>query len=147
MERITRPINKIILHCTATFASQKVTMADIKRWHVAENGWEDVGYHFVIDQQGNVHQGRDINKQGAHCKGFNQMSVGICYIGGLDDETGSPMDTRTPAQRSAMMVLVKDIMRKCGLRIEHVHCHNEFSKRSCPCFTRADFVKEYWQSF
>lgn len=146
MERITRPINKIILHCTATFQSQKVTMQDLRRWHIAEKGWENIGYHFVIDQQGNVHKGRELNRPGAHCKGFNKTSIGICYIGGLEDGTAIPKDTRTPEQRAALLVLVKDLMRKFGLRIEHVHCHNEFSTKKCPCFTRSEFVQEYYRS-
>lgn len=142
MEKITRPINEIILHCTATFASQKVTISDIKRWHVAENGWEDVGYHFVVDKDGTVFQGRALGQQGAHCKGHNQTSIGICYIGGLDDVTGTPTDTRTPMQKKSLLELVRALMQEFGLRAEHIHCHNEFSNKACPCFSIASFRRE-----
>lgn len=140
-----RPINEVILHCTATLASQVVTMEQIRRWHVAENGWADVGYHYVIDQQGNVMRGRKVSQQGAHCKGHNQTSIGICYIGGLDDDTATPADTRTPAQKKAMVELVKSIMWEFGLRPEHIHCHNEFSNRACPCFSISSFRRELAQ--
>lgn len=146
-QTILRPINEIILHCTATFESQDVTMADIKRWHVVERGWGDVGYHFVIDKDGTVFRGRALGQQGAHCKGHNATSIGICYIGGLEDVSAKPKDTRTPAQKEAMFSLVKSLLERFGLRIENVRCHNEFDKRVCPCFTREEFAKEYWRWF
>lgn len=140
-----RIINEIILHCTGTLASQPVTLEDIKRWHCMENGWQDVGYHFVIDQAGEVLRGRPVSQQGAHCKGRNQTSIGICYIGGLDDLTGTPADTRTPAQRLALVKLVKSLMWEYGLRPEHVRCHNEFSNKACPCFSIKSFRRELSQ--
>lgn len=142
---ITRPINEIILHCTATFESQKVTMADIKRWHVVEHGWGDIGYHFVVDKDGAIYQGRALGQQGAHCKGHNATSIGVCYIGGLEDGSGKPKDTRTPKQKEAMFALVRSLLDDFGLRIENVHCHNEFANKACPCFSREDFAREYWR--
>lgn len=120
-------------------------MADIKRWHVAERGWGDVGYHFVIDKDGTVFQGRALGQQGAHCKGHNAASIGICYIGGLEDDTGKPKDTRTPEQKEAMFSLVRSLLDDFGLRMENVHCHNEYSNRACPCFSKEDFAKDYWR--
>lgn len=142
MSQPQRIINEIILHCTATLATQPVTIDQIKRWHCQDNGWLDIGYHFVISQDGTIHKGRNVNKQGAHCKGHNQNSIGICYIGGLDDFTGTPADTRTPMQKQALLGLVRNLMQKYGLRPEHIHCHNEFSNRACPCFTIASFRRE-----
>lgn len=142
-----RPINSIILHCTDTPASRKVTLQDIRRWHVQERGWEDVGYHFIVDQQGTIIHGRPTNRPGAHCNGHNQNSIGVCYIGGLSEDGKEHIDTRTPEQRKALVELVKALMWEFGLRVEHIHCHNEYSNKSCPCFTREDFIKEYWQSF
>lgn len=142
-----RPINSIILHCTATPASRIVTLQDIRRWHVQERGWEDVGYHFIVDQQGTIIHGRPTNRPGAHCKGHNQTSIGVCYIGGMSEDGREYIDTRTPEQKKALLELVKALMWEFGLRAEHIHCHNEYSNKACPCFKREDFIKEYWQSF
>lgn len=140
--KILRPINKIILHCTATFESQKVTMEDIRRWHCQENGWLAIGYHYVIDRDGTIMEGRPLGQQGAHCKGHNATSIGICYIGGLEDDTARAMDTRTPAQKASMVKLVKELMQHFGLRAEHIHCHNEYSGKQCPCFSISSFRRE-----
>ena len=72
-----REITTIIVHHSA---SDFGTVDDIDRWH-KEQGWDCIGYHFVIYQDGSVHNGRDISKIGAHAKGRNKDSIGICLIG------------------------------------------------------------------
>ena len=75
-----RDINKIILHCSATQEGQEFDVNDIKQWHL-QRGFTDVGYHYVILLDGTIQDGRDIRTIGAHCKGQNYGSIGICYIG------------------------------------------------------------------
>ena len=97
----------IIIHCSATRAGQDFTAADIDRWHRAR-GFRSIGYHFVIRLDGTIEPGRDVSLDGAHCTGWNRRSIGICYVGGLDKE-GRPADTRTEAQREALIRLVEDL--------------------------------------
>ena len=88
-----RDINKIILHCSATSEGKDFDVNDIREWHL-QRGFTDVGYHYVIKLDGTIQDGRDIRTIGAHCKGYNYGSVGIVYVGGLDEE-GKGKDTRT----------------------------------------------------
>ena len=95
----------IIIHCSATRAEQDITAADIESWHRARGFWT-IGYHYVIRLDGTIEPGRDVTLDGAHCMGWNKRAIGICYVGGLDKD-GRPADTRTDAQRTALIRLVK----------------------------------------
>lgn len=130
---------EIILHCSATVEGKNFTAADIDRWH-KEKGYKKIGYHFVIDLDGTLEKGRQLNERGAHCKGHND-SIGICYIGGLDKD-GKPKDTRTIEQKDTLYRLVYDLMGD-DMTLEQIHCHNEFAKKDCPSFKITDFRKEY----
>lgn len=96
-----RKIDSIIVHCSATKAGQDFTAADIDRWH-RERGFNGIGYHYVIRLDGRLEKGREIDLPGAHCKGWNERSIGLCYIGGLD-ENGHPADTRTNVQKRVLL--------------------------------------------
>lgn len=133
-----REIKEIIVHCSATFPDQRVTVADITRWHRA-NGWKSCGYHYVIDLDGTIEDGRSIEEEGAHCLGHNANSIGICYVGGLS-YTGEPTDTRNEAQKAAMVSLFKELKRR--FPAASIHGHNEFSKKACPCFNVQAWCKE-----
>jgi len=100
-----RTINKIIVHCSATPEGRDVSPEEITRWHVEENGWSDVGYHFIITLDGVVHYGREVERAGAHVRGHNSDSIGICYVGGLD-ENFIAKDTRTEEQKEALVNLL-----------------------------------------
>jgi hypothetical protein len=78
-----RSINEIIVHCSATREGQHIPVETIKKWHTEGRGWTDIGYHFYIELDGTIKKGRDIDKTGAHCKGHNRNSIGICYCGGV----------------------------------------------------------------
>ena len=123
-----RKIDKIILHCAATPEGRDIKMETIKSWHVKGN---------VIELDGTIKEGRPMHRSGAHTKGHNTGSIGVCYIGGIDKNKNAK-DTRTNAQRTAMDELIADLMK------EHkgasVHGHNEFSAKACPSF---DVSKEY----
>lgn len=135
-----REIREIILHCSATREGKAFTVNDINRWH-KERGWRGCGYHYVIDLDGVVEEGRDISEEGAHCQGRNAHSIGICYIGGCD-LVGQAKDTRTEAQKASLVKLVLRLMDKYNLKAENVRCHNEFAAKACPSFSIKDFRKE-----
>ena len=132
-----RKITEIILHCSATAEGLDFSVRDIRAWHKAQ-GWADVGYHYVVRLDGTVQEGRPIDQAGAHCKGHNAASIGICYIGGLAADGRTPKDTRTTAQRAALRALVTRLRRQFPAAT--VHGHNEFAAKACPCFNvRAEF--------
>jgi N-acetylmuramoyl-L-alanine amidase len=134
-----RAIKEIILHCTATPEGHDYTTADIDYWH-RQRGFAKIGYHFVIYRDGSVQSGRDVTEIGAHCKGHNTNSIGICYVGGLSADGKKSVDTRTAAQKEAIVTLVKKLQAQYpGAK---VYGHNEFAAKDCPCF---DVKKEFRQ--
>lgn len=134
-----RKINKIILHCSATKEGQKFTVKDIDAWH-KQRGFKGVGYHYVVLLDGTVEAGRPESEIGAHTLGQNANSIGICYIGGLD-ANGKPKDTRTDAQREALIKLVKELKAKYPGAT--AHGHNEFANKACPSFNVKDELKTF----
>ena len=131
-----RRIDAIIVHCTATPPGMKVTVDDIDRWHKAR-GWKGIGYHYVVDLDGTVYRGRADDCIGAHCRGHNAHSIGVCYVGGIDAR-GHPADTRTPAQKEALLWLVTALKKQYP--DAKVYSHRRFANKACPCF---DAEKEY----
>lgn len=132
-----RKISKIIIHCTATQRDHNVTVNDLRKWHVDERGWSDIGYHFFIDLKGEVHECRPLEKTGAHTKGHNYDSIGIAYAGGLGDDL-APHDTRTDGQKDALEDL---LCRLKGLySVAVIYGHRDFSTKLCPSF---DAREEY----
>ena len=126
-----RDLNRIILHCSATKEGQDFSAATIRGWHVNGNGWSDVGYHWVIRLDGSIEVGRPLEKSGAHTKGHNKDSVGVCYIGGCDAD-GKPKDTMNPEQEKAWRMIVLSLRTLYGDLT--IHGHNEFAKKACPSF-------------
>lgn len=132
-----RAINKIIIHCSATPEGRPVTVQEIRKWHLAR-GFTDIGYHFVIYIDGTIHAGRAIEIAGAHTQNYNANSVGICYVGGMDNMNKNPKDTRTTAQKSALIKLVNEMKMKFPGAT--VHGHREFANKACPSFdVKAEF--------
>lgn len=131
-----RRINEIIVHCTATRAGQHFDVADIRRWHL-QRGFNDIGYHFLVLLDGTVQEGRPLDVAGAHCKGHNAKSIGVCYVGGLNAD-GEPHDTRTPEQRTALRQLLSRLKRQFPTAV--IRGHRDFAQKACPCFNA---TKEY----
>lgn len=131
-----RKISKIVLHCTATPEGRDVSVDDIKQWHL-DRGWSDIGYHYVIDINGNLQNGRPLTRVGAHVRGHNKGSIGIAYVGGVDANL-KPKDTRTENQKGRLKALILDLMDEYPEAT--LHGHNEFANKACPSF---DVQKEY----
>lgn len=139
-----RKIKHIVVHCTATQEGRNFTANDIDRWH-KQRGWKGIGYHYVVDLNGNIEKGRPDWKIGAHVKGHNRHSIGVVYVGGLDRNL-APKDTRTFKQRITLEKLLKELKRKYPEA--EILGHRDFSKdingngiiepfefiRACPCF-------------
>lgn len=97
----------IIVHCSDTYASMDIGVKEIREWHLAR-GWRDIGYALVIRRDGTVERGRDLDQDddifdevGAHARGFNRQSIGICLVGGKSDHCG-PEFNFTRAQMDAL---------------------------------------------
>ena len=88
-----RTINLIVIHCSATREDKSFTEYDLDVCH-RRRGFNGTGYHFYIRKNGDIKSTRPIERIGAHSRGFNKESIGICYEGGLDCK-GQPKDTRT----------------------------------------------------
>lgn len=148
-------IDAIVIHCTASRAGQDLRAADIDKMH-QERGFAMIGYNFVVDLDGTVEDGRPLTRDGAHCntaglsgKSYNKHSIGIVYVGGLD-ENGKPADTRTPEQKQALADLVYRLINEYP--IVEVIGHRDASPdkngngkiernewiKQCPCFSVRD---------
>tara|TARA_R100001509_G_scaffold164337_1_gene141542 strand:- start:646 stop:1059 length:414 start_codon:yes stop_codon:yes gene_type:complete len=127
-----RDLNRIILHCSATREGKDFSVDTIRDWHVNGRGWSDIGYHWVIRLDGSIEVGRPLEKSGAHTKGHNKDSVGVCYIGGCDAD-GKPKDTMNPEQEKAWRMIVLSLRTLYGDLT--IHGHNEFANKACPSFT------------
>ncbi|MGL5917803.1 MAG: N-acetylmuramoyl-L-alanine amidase, partial [Cetobacterium sp.] len=96
----------IIVHCSATSPSMAhVDAKEIDRWH-RQRGWLKIGYHFVIRRDGFQQIGRDLNEIGAHAKGHNHHSIGICLVGGVKEDKVTPEDNFNESQRETLYRLL-----------------------------------------
>ena len=124
-----RKITEIIIHCADTPEGRNDKAADIRRWH-KERGFNDIGYHYVIDLDGTIEPGRDVETAGAHAQGHNANSIGICYIGGK--RLNKPADTRTDEQKASLVLLLKYLRAK--YKEAKIIGHRDVSEKACPCF-------------
>jgi hypothetical protein len=111
-----RKIERIVVHTAATPEGRDIGAQEIDRWH-RQRGWRMIGYHYVIRLDGTVEEGRDETIPGAHARGYNRTSIGICLIGGMDASNsgcrgaGSP---RPPWRPQSLPVLRREALVGCG---------------------------------
>ena len=129
--KANRPVNEIIVHCTATKEGDHFTVGHIREWHL-DRGWKDIGYHFVVYLDGTVHVGRPLDRKGAHVRGRNAGTIAIVYVGGLDRK-GRPKDTRTTDQKVSIRTLLQDLLI-FNPSITRISGHNQYANKACPCF-------------
>ena len=129
----------IVIHCSATKPSMDIGLSEIKNWHVNERGWRDVGYHYVIKRNGEVELGRNIQDTGAHAKGYNAKSIGICLVGGMAEDN-STEDNFTAQQWTALLDLIQQ--KLSDYPDAKVIGHNEISEKDCPCFDVQKWKKD-----
>ena len=137
LKRSKRRIDEIIVHCTATPEGQPRTVEQIRQQHKAQ-GWSDIGYHILVTLDGQAHLGRDMDISGAHAEGHNSHSIGVCYVGGVENRPGvaykdlKAKDTRTEAQKATLMALLMDL-RKLYPKARIIG-HRDVSSKACPSF-------------
>jgi len=124
-------VTHIVIHCTDTPEGRHTSVADVDAWH-RQRGWACIGYHYLIGLNGEIWEGRPLRYQGAHARGYNGVSIGICYVGGK--RGGKPADTRTPMQKLALTELVARLRRQFS-KVTHVVGHRDLDPRKqCPCY-------------
>ena len=131
-----REINLIVIHCSATREDRCFTEYDLEECH-RRRGFDGAGYHFYIRKNGKIVTTRPVERIGAHAKGFNAHSIGICYEGGLSSG-GVPTDTRTLEQKAAMLALLRELRELFPTSLIVGH-HDLNPMKPCPCF---NVVKE-----
>lgn len=144
----TSAVKYIVVHCSATMADQDIGADVIRRWHVEERGWSDIGYHAVIRRDGTVEPGRSLDmsalpgwqpRQGAHVERHNHESVAVCLVGGLD-RNGRPEENFTVEQLNALRDLLTDWKRRFPQA--EILGHRDFPgvAKACPCFDVRDWL-------
>lgn len=122
-----RPINLLVVHCSATPPDMDIGVNEIRDWH-KQRGWKDVGYHYIIRRDGTIETGRPENMSGAHAVGYNFASIGICLVGGYG------FADFTYSQYSALKGLVSELLQS----YPDAEClgHRDIPgvKKDCPCF-------------
>ena len=133
-----RTITLIIIHSSATPEGKSLSAEACRQDHIHHRGFRDIGYHFYLTRDGEIHRGRPIEKIGAHCRDHNTHSIGVCYEGGLDAE-GRPKDTRTLAQKGSLIALLRELRIRFPKALIVGH-HDLNPMKDCPCY---DCVEEY----
>lgn len=115
LKKSKRRIDLIVVHCTATPEGVGKTVEQIRKEHKAQ-GWSDIGYHYVVTLDGQTHLGRDVDIAGSHVQGHNSNSIGVVYVGGLENKPVAysklkAKDTRTEAQKAELLSLLMDLRK------------------------------------
>lgn len=134
------PVTRIILHYSWTdpewYADRPLAdkVAEIRRWHRAR-GWRDIGYHWIVDRDGEVAPGRPETEIGAHAAPANNGSIGICLLGGRGSRGSTLLSHHTPQQEAALVRLIGQIMGRAGPLA--VSGHRDHSATLCPGYDAA----------
>lgn len=153
MRRFTK---YIVVHCSATKSNSDIGLDEIDDWHRAR-GWDGCGYHAVIRRSGLIEYGRHFDRPGAHVKGFNTRSVGICMVGGVDHE-GKGENNFTADQFMSLKLLL--IVMKRSYPNAEILGHRDLSPdldgdgiveehewlKECPSFDVRRWMKSWQQS-
>ena len=137
---LMRTITLIIIHCSATPEGKSLSAEACRQDHILHRRFRDIGYHFYITRDGEIYQGRPLEKVGAHCRDHNTHSIGMCYEGGLDI-AGHPQDTRTLAQRGSLLALLRELRKRFPKELIVGH-HDLNPMKECPCYPCVEEYRE-----
>lgn len=133
-----KPVDTIFVHCTATqpdwMEDQPLSakVEEISRWH-KKRGFNRIGYHYIIDRNGEVAKGRSEKEVGAHVANHNTGSIGISLVGGFGSNESDPFEKNFTVQQDiALRNLIEDI--KTRSKITKIRGHNEVAAKACPGF-------------
>jgi N-acetylmuramoyl-L-alanine amidase len=133
----------ITIHCSATPKGRDIGRNEINQMHI-QRGWSEIGYHFVIRINGTVEKGRALNKVGAHVGAHNQNNLGICLVGGVN-ENNVPLEGLhhyTHAQISALDMLLQECLDQWPNADVKGHRDWPAVAKACPCFNvKTDYLQ------
>jgi N-acetyl-anhydromuramyl-L-alanine amidase AmpD len=135
-----RKIDTIVIHCAATPQNLDIGVDEIRKWHTDPKpkgrGWSDVAYHYIIRRNGITEEGRPVRRQGAHVRGHNKTSIGICLIGGTDADNRTKAEVNyTTGQWAELGDWVQQLIWQYGIKKNKVvgHCDLD-NRKTCPNF-------------
>lgn len=131
----------IVIHCSATQNKLEIDWKTIDRMH-REKGWLMCGYHYVIKTDGTIQNGRDREAIGAHVSGFNDCSIGICLVGGVDSKS-KPIDNFTDEQKESLAQLLLELKNEYPEAIIQGHRDFEGVAKDCPCFDVKKWMEKH----
>lgn len=134
-------VKYIAIHAAATKPGMDIGAKEIQEWH-RERGWSEIGYHYVIRRDGYLERGgRMLYEQGAHVAGWNHCSVGICLVGGIDNN-GLPQNNFTPNQYTTLEDLLIELRMFYPDAV--IQGHRDFPdvRKACPCFDVKTWLQE-----
>lgn len=154
MPIVRRRTDFIVVHASATKPAQDIGAAEIRRWHVEDRGFDDIGYNQVIRRSGAIELGRPLHIAGAHARGYNSVSVAVCLVGGLNPN-GRPEDNFTDAQYEALRKTL--VYWNAIYPAARILGHRDLSPdldgdviiepeewlKDCPCFSVADRLEQW----
>lgn len=134
-----RAINFIVIHCSDTYARMDIDADTIRAWHINERGWDDIGYHYVIKRNGAIEEGRPVSEVGAHVRGYNSNSIGVCLVGGKGDDD-KPENNFTQRQMQSLRDLCLFLVEQYPKAM--IVGHNDLdSGKTCPNFPVFELAK------
>lgn len=145
-----RTITRIFVHCTASW--QNTTTMESLKAEFKQKGWKNPGYHWVIFPNGKIVQMLPEEQVANGVKGYNEHSIHVAWVGGIDSTHPEGIDNRTKNQKQALF----DLLTKLKLRYRSamIMGHRDISPdlnhngvvdpweriKDCPCF---DAMTEY----
>jgi hypothetical protein len=129
MKRFTTPPSGICIHHSATPDGDHLDTAAIRRYHIQANGWDDIGYHALVERVGGevrVIPGRPMEFQGAHCPELNATHLGLCIVGNYDL---APPDSDL---LDAAAAWCRQQMERYGMALKDIAYHCDWSSKTCP---------------
>ena len=150
---MTRTLQYLVIHCTATREGREVSSDEIRHWHTdpvskGGRGWRQVGYTDMIHLDGKVERLVKNNEDARvdpweitnGAVGYNAISRHVVYVGGLAVDGQTPKDTRTAAQEQALKAYVLDFHQR--FPAVRIIGHGEVAKKACPSFDVQKWLKK-----
>lgn len=144
----------ITVHCSASPPSSRIGATEIRQMHL-NRGWSDIGYHFIIERDGKIVEGRPTNIQGAHVSGHNKDNIGVCLVGGVNEQL-KPEANYTQHQMTSLSDIIDELMSKYAIPSSNVKGHRDWFGdtnkdgvvdsrdwlKACPCFDVRQWMTE-----
>lgn len=136
-----RSVDYLVVHCSATPPSMDIGATEIRRWH-RERGWFDIGYHVIVRRDGSTENGRPLDRPGAHARGFNHLSLGICLVGGVQEADKKTAENNfTTEQFAVLRTLLNDLRNEYPKALVVGHRDLPNVRKACPSF---DVIEWYY---